>query len=412
MFRPEVIEAKRTAQSTGRVVLKNPAIVTWMVACVGAVTLAIVLLLVFGQYAKRADVTGTLQPDRGLVKVLPPQPGQILTRNVTENQHVRAGDVLFTLSSERTTNLGATGAAAMLALRERQASLSQDLVNLGRQQADQLAANRRRLADLQAQLGQMGEEIVGQQRRVDLAQTAYGRYQQLGRENFMPALQVQEKADELLDQQGRLSALKRAQRELQSQIGSVDAEIAAEPLKDASQKGEVERNITALRQDLATTEAQREVRITAPIAGTVVAIQAEPGQSATGSEPLAAIIPDGSSLVAYFYAPSSAIGFVRPGQDVHLRYQPYPYQKFGQHAGIVTEVSRSAVKAVPASVVNPSGEALYRITVKPAEQTILAYGRQEALQPDMAVEADVLTDRRRLIEWIFEPLLSIKGKLG
>ncbi|MBV8464424.1 MAG: HlyD family efflux transporter periplasmic adaptor subunit [Burkholderiales bacterium] len=250
-----------------------------------------------------------------------------------------------------------------------------------------------------------------QKRRVELAQDTHSRYQELGKQNFMPALQVQQKADELLDQQGKLGAMLRSAGELRSQIGALAAEIDADPLKDANQKAEIQRNITALQQDLAVTEAQREVRITAPVAGTIVGIQVEPGQTANGTEPLAAIIPDGSRLVAYFYAPSSAIGFVKAGQSVMLRYQPFPYQKFGQHAGVVTDVSRSAVKAVPTNVANPSGESLYRITVRPAEQAILAYGKQEPLQPDMQVEADVLTDRRRLIEWIFEPLLSIKGRL-
>ena len=32
------------------------------------------------------------------------------------------------------------------------------------------------------------------------------------------------------------------------------------------------------------------------------------------------------------------------------------------------------------------------------------------LQPGMQVEADILLDRRRLIEWIFEPLLSLAGR--
>ena len=29
----------------------------------------------------------------------------------------------------------------------------------------------------------------------------------------------------------------------------------------------------------------------------------------------------------------------------------------------------------------------------------------------MQVEADILLDRRRLIEWIFEPLISLSGRV-
>ncbi len=58
------------------------------------------------------------------------------------------------------------------------------------------------------------------------------------------------------------------------------------------------------------------------------------------------------------------------------------------------------------------GEPFYRITVKLARQAITAYGKPEALKPGMLLEADVLGEKRRLIEWVFEPLYSLKGKVG
>jgi membrane fusion protein len=57
-----------------------------------------------------------------------------------------------------------------------------------------------------------------------------------------------------------------------------------------------------------------------------------------------------------------------------------------------------------------SREPVYRIKVALEGQAIRAYGQLEPLQPGMQVEADILLDRRRLIEWIFEPLLSLAGR--
>jgi membrane fusion protein len=58
------------------------------------------------------------------------------------------------------------------------------------------------------------------------------------------------------------------------------------------------------------------------------------------------------------------------------------------------------------------GEPFYRITVTLARQTVTAYGKVELLKPGMLLEADVLGEKRRLIEWVFEPLYSLKGKVG
>jgi membrane fusion protein len=58
------------------------------------------------------------------------------------------------------------------------------------------------------------------------------------------------------------------------------------------------------------------------------------------------------------------------------------------------------------------GDPLYRVTVQLAKQAVTAYGSEELLKPGMLVDADILGERRRLLEWIFEPLYSLRGKVG
>jgi membrane fusion protein len=134
---------------------------------------------------------------------------------------------------------------------------------------------------------------------------------------------------------------------------------------------------------------------------------------------LASLLPAQTRMLAQLYAPSSAVGFVRPGQAVQLRYQAFPYQRFGQQKGQVLQVSRTplgaselARLALPATLSQgPASEPLYRITVQLERQTVEAYGQEQALAVGMQLDADVLLERRRLIEWIFEPLLSLARRV-
>lgn len=149
----------------------------------------------------------------------------------------------------------------------------------------------------------------------------------------------------------------------------------------------------------------------------VTAIQAEPGGFLNSTVPLLSIVPAGATLEAQLYGPSRAIGFVRPGQQVLLRYQAYPYQKFGHYAGIVDTVSRTAINPAElppqlAGLTSLYGntEPVYRITVSLASQTITAYGQAVPLQPGMQLEANIALERRRLIEWVLEPLFTLTGK--
>jgi membrane fusion protein len=122
------------------------------------------------------------------------------------------------------------------------------------------------------------------------------------------------------------------------------------------------------------------------------------------------------------YAPSRTAGFVARGQNVLIRYEAFPYQKFGLQKGIVIDISATpfAPNELPQNLASTilanaqknafggnGGEALYRIRVHPEKQTIQAYGRSEYLKPGMTLEADIRQDSRKIWEWIAEPLLAM-----
>lgn len=99
-----------------------------------------------------------------------------------------------------------------------------------------------------------------------------------------------------------------------------------------------------------------------------------------------------------------------PGDRVLLRYQAYPYQKFGHYGGKVIRVSRSAI--TPTTANGESADPYYRVLVALDQQSITAYGKQETLRPGMRLDADILDERRKLYEWVLEPLYSLRGQIG
>jgi membrane fusion protein len=111
---------------------------------------------------------------------------------------------------------------------------------------------------------------------------------------------------------------------------------------------------------------------------------------------------------------------------VQLRYQAYPYQRFGHYEGVVASVSRTALSpadlppqlaALPGLTGFSAGagagaEPGYRITVELASQTVTAYGAEVPLQPGMTLEADIALERRRLFQWVLDPLYAMTGQQG
>lgn len=137
----------------------------------------------------------------------------------------------------------------------------------------------------------------------------------------------------------------------------------------------------------------------------MTAINANRGQSVS-SQALAVIVPENAPLMAHLFAPSKALGFVQSGQSVRLRYEPYPYQTYGMHEGIVLEVSNSPLRPEDFAILSTTikQEGMYRVTVKIKSQIITKNGKQTTLFPGIALEADIQQDKRRLIDWILAPI--------
>lgn len=175
----------------------------------------------------------------------------------------------------------------------------------------------------------------------------------------------------------------------------------------ASQSG---HGLAIVEQEAVEHESRSRAQVLAPATGIVTALTQGPGQSVQAGVTLATIIPAGSELEAHLMVPSRAVGFIEPGQRVLLRLAAFSYQKFGQVAGTVARVERSPIsEGVPGTGAEP----VYRITVRLARQSVTAYGRTQQFKAGMTVEADILQDRRRLIEWVVDPLVSAaKGRAG
>ena len=418
LFRPEALQGRQQAW-LGSIQLIRPVSLAVLTSFVLAVVLAIGVVLVEGRYTRKAHVSGYLVPDKGVVRLLPQQTGTVLERRVAEGQSVRQGDILFVLSTDRATLAGDTQATVQTSLAVRENSLRESARQKASLQQEVRAGFGRQVDELRRELTQLDAEADLQSQRLLLAQQAQARVESLHAENFISQAQVQAKSEEVLGVRAQIQSLLRQRSAKMREIGALEAQQRELPLRTQALQGEIDRDLASLAQESAESQAKQRMVIRAPQDGVVTAVLADPGQAASPASPVASLLPLGAKLQAQLFAPSSAVGFLRQNQPVQLRYQAFPYQKFGHQAGQVLQVSRTPLQAsdlaalpLPESMKStPSAEPLYRITVVLDQQAVQAYGQAQPLSAGMQIDADVMLDRRRLIEWIFEPLLSVTGRV-
>lgn len=414
LFRPEVL-AQRKTQWLGPVLVRPKFSHRLFAGVAAAVTTAILALLFMGVYPRKVRVSGLLVPRGGLAQVFSPQAGVVTNVAVEEGQAVSKGDRLVSFSTDRETSFGMTGEQVKQQLTSRKESLLRDRRNIERLSDQQQRSLQDRLDALESSEKKISSEIGLQNARVRWAMRTVGRQKAMEKQGVASTENVQSAEEAQIEQVSRLRELERNRLNTQRDRISIKGDLDDLPIKTQRDVADVDRNVAMVEQQLAELASQREMVMSAPEDGVVTALQAKRGGHPDPRVPLLAIVPKGADLEAQLYCSSRAVGFLKPGQKVLLRYEAFPYQKFGHYEGTVTSVSQSAVSPTEltpeiASLARVAqNEAVYRVTVSLSAQSVQAFGKSVALAPGMQLEADVVLEKRRLVEWMFEPLFTVTG---
>lgn len=415
LFRKEIHEMQG-ASAHGDLLVPAGLRTWWWVCTSATAVIALVVYLLVGTYSKRVTVSGVLLPRQGFVRIMPPIDGVVTQSLVQQGMSVRRGATLFEITDER--RLAGGGERAGTAVREQlQARLDEE--QLEREKAMEL--ERESEVSTRARLEQLSNEASALDREIRLSRDHYTsekinleRYRRLASLHFLSDVGLSEKENIVTDLAARLADNQRARASVDADIDAANAELKQLPLRNAMQLATIDGQISALKQEVIESAEHDQITVTAPDNGTVASVLVQPGES-VHNQALAMIVPAGANLRAELFVPSRWIGFITPGQQVRLRYEAYPYQKFGQYDGTVTSVSSAQIDPsdIPPGVPRASAEqGVYKIIVDLASQDVVAYGVKRPLVSGMIVEASVMQDTRRLIEWIFEPLISVRGNIS
>ena len=404
LFRAEVIEARRQ-RLAGSVVAAVPPSSRLYTAIAAAIALAIVATLAFGKYATSKTVSGLVAYNLGVAKVSTSSPGEIAIIYVKSGDKVAAGAPLLTVStaqgptglSAQLTEIdnqvreidrqmalaGQTGATDAQALRQEQKSLATNIASLGRQKAI-LDSQTGIARDLLARNARLAKAGAGSQRQVDDARAV------------------------LLSRQSEIETLNERISGTQSRIQAIDIQLSQRGLTLDTSRSQLAAQRAILMAQRADVSRAEKLVVAASVAGEVSDVAVEIGERVGPEKTLVTVVPQGSVIETWLYAPSSAIGSSRAGQQVRLLFDAYPYQRHGWATGTVVSISRTAVD--PANVDTPTRptEPVFRIRVHIDSMGRLPV-RQEDLRPGMTLTANLVVEEKPLWQLIFG---SIRGSMG
>jgi membrane fusion protein len=409
LFRQEAVDFQRHNGEWGQVGLLQPLsikVMTWFITV--AITF-IISFLFLGQYSRKETVMGYLTPTSGTSKVFVPQLGTIRTIHVKEGQQVREGETLLTID---TNQIAANGVDVNVTMLDTLRSQKDLLTGQIAAEEQRTKSERERLTTMingvEIEISQLEAQLKIQGERIRVEENFVASAAALKKEGYMADADFKRRQVAFLEQKQNLNSLNQQLAARQNQLTESRYSLQQLPTVMAGK-------IQSLRSELATTEqriaeisGRRAYVIRAPSAGRVSTLQATVGQFADPRRLQMEIVPNESVLQAELFVPTRAIGFVQPGQQVRILYEAFPYQQFGTYSGRVLKVSQTILTKSDTLGPIELKEPAYRITAALDRPDIDAYGKKILLQADMLVRADIILEKRSLISWLLDPLLSVR----
>lgn len=168
---------------------------------------------------------------------------------------------------------------------------------------------------------------------------------------------------------------------------------------------EQESRIARLESEIAAVEITlRQTTVTATTGGVVTTLDVRSaGAVLEAGQRIATIAPAGARLVIEALVPNRDITFIERGTPAILKFDAFPYQDYGTIPGAVIEIS-------PDAIADEQLGSVYRVTIAPERYEILVRGRNMPLRPGLALTAEIVTERRSILEMILEPFRSVRGE--
>lgn len=346
------------------------------------------------------------------MRLVAEQSGYVEAIHVKEGQLVTPQTVLISLSQKHAASSDDDSYKQIeKLLLARDASYSNDLLTNKTQTLEQISALSARKQALLDEERSTSGQIRLQEARVELAEANMKTFGDLSRSGYISAVQLREKQAELIDLKQRLLDLNRTRRTTIAELDSVKSQLTMVSISAESNDRSIKRNLGQVQQDLAEHSIRAKGNVTPLLEGEVTSISVHRGQYVQTGQTLGWLIPKGGDLIIELHGNSRIAGQAKVGLPVSIRYLAFPYEKFGQGQGVVTEVSQGAVRVDdPFAAIQPnlqnSGEGLYRVRVRPTALPRLANGDPIPLKAGSAVEASIKLEERRIVEWILGPALG------
>lgn len=397
----------------GKVSLAQPISIYYTFSVLFISFIFIVLFLCFSNYSKKESIQGYLVLDKGIIHVYPNKVGSIEKIHVSEGELVKKGDSLATIVLKQSMLSGDELGDSIINELNLQISLLEENLEINN------AIKLKDISRINTSIHNYNNSTIVlsnlerlTREKLAIHESQHIKNRKLYMDGFISTEKRQVQKEKLLKIKQELENIKSDKIKITSQINIAKANLDVIPNKNSLLINEISKQRSQLLRKILEIKSNYKFVVKAAESGTITSIKVVAGGTTSANIPLLSLIPEGAELVAELFLPTRSAGFINYNNEVRLRFDAFPFQRFGSLTSSISTIDK--ILLIDDKDNNPItiSEPVYRLRAKLSEQTIQGHGNTYHLKNGMLLEADIILEKRKLIDWLLAPLYTFKGKLN
>jgi len=364
-------------------------------------------------YKQTVPSRGFLEPSAGSQIITSPTPARVELIHVRQGDHVVKGDILASLNTDIHDGRGVSiGQENIAQLRFDRKLLAQqlDVLQAGWLQSrhwDKVAEENVRenainldreseLLEIQSQLSSHALQAVS--RLLDARSSSKREYDQYYQAHMEHLLRNESLRQRMLQNDHSLQSLENAE-----QLAQLD-------FKQSTLR--IQRELQRIDSKIDSLSNQFMFTVVAQGPGVVAELALETGKPVSPLQPLFYINPIRPELQATIYVPASVQGKLELGQSLLLRYDAFDYRLYGRFQATVTAIGQARLDPRDSRLpVTGITEPVFKV-VAALHDTSIGHESRYRLQSGATLVADFVVAEMSLLQFIFKPVLGLRGKVS
>ncbi|MBZ7636773.1 HlyD family secretion protein [Klebsiella oxytoca] len=414
MFRQEAVKQRNTIWKAKAILL--PGIPLWCIALSALFFITFLIsFITFGSYTRRINISAEITTWPRPIIISTNQQGYVARSLVQEGQTIEKGSPIYELDTSKATRFGVVSDNELKEITD-QINNIRDIINsLEKSKEITLKSIKEQQIKYKEAYDISSNIVLTAEQGLNTMKNSMRNYEEYQKKGLINKDQLTNQISLYYQQQYSLLNIKDQNIQNSLQITNLESQIQIQKAEFDNRIFQMKLQENELKKELINTGINQSIIIKSPSQGIVDTLNVTQGQMVNVGDTISQIVPLGKKeLYLILWVPDIATPFIKHGDTVSIRYDAFPYEKFGQFKGSIYSVSKtpaSQQEITSYHVINNKNfyqdHTYYRVIIKPENDNVYLNGNKINLESGMKAELTLYLENRKIYEWMLSPFYDI-----